>query len=155
MTRVETLEKLGGLISPLIASRVDYQEAARAGLGVTELAVTDWDGDGQPEIFVLSADERQLGVSQIEANGRVTFPKTLPLEGRPLALAVRDIEASAHFYRDILGWRPIPMGEAMRGVPVAAFSAPSQRTHHELLLIEVGDLASSSSGLSRLAASVL
>ena len=26
----------------------------------------------------------------------------------------------------------------MQGIPVAAFSAPNQRTHHELLLIEVG-----------------
>ena len=34
---VETLEEMGGLISPLILSRVDYQEAARHGLGVTEL----------------------------------------------------------------------------------------------------------------------
>ena len=34
---VETLEEMGGLISPLILSRVDYQEAARHGWGVTEL----------------------------------------------------------------------------------------------------------------------
>jgi chromosome partitioning protein len=34
---VETLEEMGGLISPLILLRVDYQEAARHGLGVTEL----------------------------------------------------------------------------------------------------------------------
>ena len=34
---VETLEEMGGLISPLILSRVDYQEAARRGWGVTEL----------------------------------------------------------------------------------------------------------------------
>jgi chromosome partitioning protein len=34
---VETLEELGGLLSPLVLSRVDYQEAARLGLGVTEL----------------------------------------------------------------------------------------------------------------------
>ena len=34
---VETLEEMGGLISPLILSRVDYQEAARHGRGVTEL----------------------------------------------------------------------------------------------------------------------
>jgi len=34
---VETLEEMGGLISPLILSRVDYQEAARCGWGVTEL----------------------------------------------------------------------------------------------------------------------
>ncbi len=34
---VETLEEMGGLISPLILSRVAYQEAARHGWGVTEL----------------------------------------------------------------------------------------------------------------------
>ena len=55
-----------------------------------------------------------------------------------LVLYVRDIEASTHFYRDILGWQPLALGDAMQGIPVAAFSAPNQRTHHELLLIEVG-----------------
>ncbi len=34
---VETLEEMGALISPLVLSRVDYQEAARCGWGVTEL----------------------------------------------------------------------------------------------------------------------
>ncbi len=34
---VETLEELGGLITPLILMRVDYQEAARRGWGVSEL----------------------------------------------------------------------------------------------------------------------
>ena len=33
---VETLEEMGALIVPLILSRVDYQEAARHGCGVTE-----------------------------------------------------------------------------------------------------------------------
>lgn len=33
---VKTLEAMGGLLSPLISSRVDYQEAARLGLGVSE-----------------------------------------------------------------------------------------------------------------------
>jgi chromosome partitioning protein len=33
----EALEEMGGLISPLILARVDYQEAARHGRGVTEL----------------------------------------------------------------------------------------------------------------------
>ena len=35
---VETLEEMGGLISPLVLARVDYQEAARHGLGVTEFS---------------------------------------------------------------------------------------------------------------------
>ena len=34
---VEALEEMGGLISPLILARIDYQEAARHGWGVTEL----------------------------------------------------------------------------------------------------------------------
>lgn len=33
----EALEEMGGLITPLILARVDYQEAARHGCGVTEL----------------------------------------------------------------------------------------------------------------------
>ena len=56
-----------------------------------------------------------------------------------LVLYVRDIERSSAFYRDVLGWRQIlPAPEDRSGVPIAAFSAPSNRTHHELLLIEVG-----------------
>lgn len=50
-----------------------------------------------------------------------------------LVLYVRDIERSRRFYRDVLGWREI--GEAFNG-QAAAFS--SGRTHHELLLIQVG-----------------
>jgi len=34
---VATLEAIGGLISPLVLARVDYQEAARHGWGVTEI----------------------------------------------------------------------------------------------------------------------
>ena len=56
-----------------------------------------------------------------------------------LVLYVRNLEESAHFYRDILGWRPITGDNQPLPFPAAAFSAPSGRTHHELLLIEVGD----------------
>jgi catechol 2,3-dioxygenase len=56
-----------------------------------------------------------------------------------LVLYVHDIERSTHFYRDVLGWRQIlPTPEMPGNLPIAAFSAPSGRTHHELLLIEVG-----------------
>ncbi len=54
-----------------------------------------------------------------------------------LVLYVRDVQRSADFYRDVLGWRqilPAP-GEPAQGA--AAFSGG--RTHHELLLIEVGE----------------
>lgn len=63
--------------------------------GVIELAVADGDGDGQPEVFVLSADERQLGVSKIEPSGRITFPKAVALEGRPLAMTVGPLAPGA------------------------------------------------------------
>ncbi|MGH9227443.1 MAG: VOC family protein [Acidimicrobiales bacterium] len=58
-----------------------------------------------------------------------------------IVLYVRDMERSARFYRDVLGWRqivPDADGPSPPRAPVAAFSAPSGRTHHELLLIEVG-----------------
>lgn len=64
-----------------------------------------------------------------------------------IVLYVRDLERSRRFYRDVLGWREITPGgrgprERSEGglqFPAAAFS--SGRTHHELLLIEVGPQA--------------
>ena len=57
-----------------------------------------------------------------------------------LVLYVRNVERSAAFYREVLGWRQIlPGPEQQLGFPAAAFS--SGRTHHELLLIEVGEKA--------------
>jgi catechol 2,3-dioxygenase len=56
-----------------------------------------------------------------------------------VVLYVRDVQCSADFYRDVLGWRQIVPEPADRPhVPIAAFAAPGGRTHHELLLIEVG-----------------
>ena len=51
-----------------------------------------------------------------------------------LVLYVADLERSDAFYGEVLGWEvafPVTLG-----IPAAAFS--SGRTHHELLLIEVG-----------------
>jgi catechol-2,3-dioxygenase len=58
-----------------------------------------------------------------------------------IVLYVRNVERSAAFYRNVLGWKQLqtsgngPLGR----LPVALFS--SGRTHHELLLIEVGEHA--------------
>jgi hypothetical protein len=54
--------------------------------GVTELAVA---GEGrQKDIYLLSPEERQVGITRFDAQGRVPFPKPIPLEGRPLAMTV-------------------------------------------------------------------
>ena len=58
--------------------------------GVSDLAVADWDGDGKPEIFMLSADERQVGVTRLDEKQRLPFPTLIPLDGKPLAMAVGD-----------------------------------------------------------------
>src|SRR3954463_1653186 len=63
-----------------------------------------------------------------------------------LVLYGRDLERSARFYRDVLGWRqivPDPTNRSAMPFPAVAFSAPGGRTHHELLLIEVGPDAAS------------
>jgi catechol-2,3-dioxygenase len=51
-----------------------------------------------------------------------------------IVLYVRDLSESVAFYGDLLGWRQVVPD--VPGMPAAAFS--SGRTHHELLLIEVG-----------------
>ena len=59
-----------------------------------------------------------------------------------LVLYVRDLEVSTRFYRDVLGWRPILDGTTGAApFPATAFNSPGGRTHHELLLIEVGPTA--------------
>ncbi|NNN04207.1 MAG: VOC family protein [Acidimicrobiaceae bacterium] len=56
-----------------------------------------------------------------------------------VVLYVRDLERSVVFYRDVLGWTPVVDGRMTEPpLPIAAFSGDSGRTHHELLLIDVG-----------------
>lgn len=55
-----------------------------------------------------------------------------------IVLYVRDLGRSVAFYRDVLGFRQVGP-EPDLGFPAAVFQSASGRTHHELLLIEVGD----------------
>lgn len=61
--------------------------------GVSDLAIADWNDDGRPEIFMLSADERQVGVTRLDEKQRLPFPALIPLEGKPLAIATGSLQA--------------------------------------------------------------
>ncbi len=60
--------------------------------GVTDLAASDWNNDGKTEIFVMSPDERQIGITQLDDRGRIPFPTILRMEGKPLAMTVGIID---------------------------------------------------------------
>jgi hypothetical protein len=63
--------------------------------GVSDIEVGDWNGDGKPSIFLLSDDERQVGVTQLDEKGRLPFPTLIPLEGKPLTMAVGRLQPGA------------------------------------------------------------
>jgi hypothetical protein len=63
--------------------------------GISDIAVADWDGDGKPEIFILSADERQVGVTRLDEKQRLAFPTLIPIEGKPLVMAIGALQPKA------------------------------------------------------------
>ena len=63
--------------------------------GITDLAVGDWNGDGKADIFMLSATEHQIGVTQLDENQKLPFPTLIPLDGQPLAMAVGALKPGA------------------------------------------------------------
>jgi hypothetical protein len=63
--------------------------------GVGQIAVADWNGDGHPEIFLLSQSERAVGVTQFDQDGRLPFPTLLPIDGKPLLMAVGALKPGA------------------------------------------------------------
>ena len=63
--------------------------------GISEIAVADTRGDGRPDIFVMSTEERQVGITRLESSGRIPFPQILPIEGRPLGLVTGPLQPGA------------------------------------------------------------
>ncbi|HUA39140.1 MAG TPA: VCBS repeat-containing protein [Candidatus Sulfopaludibacter sp.] len=63
--------------------------------GVSQLAAADWNNDGKAEIFLLSQSENAVGVTQFDKNGRLPFPALLPIDGKPLVMAVGALRPGA------------------------------------------------------------
>jgi hypothetical protein len=63
--------------------------------GVSQIAAADWNGDSSPEIFLLSGNENAVGVTQFDKNGRLPFPTLIPLDGKPLVMAVGALKPGA------------------------------------------------------------
>jgi hypothetical protein len=63
--------------------------------GVSEIAVSDWKKDGSQKIFLLSTDEHQIGVTEMDKNGRIPFPTILPIDGRPLTMTIGPLQPAA------------------------------------------------------------
>lgn len=62
--------------------------------GVTELAI-DSTNEKSPDIYLLSPDERQVGVTRFDQKGGIPFPKVVPMDGKPLAMAVGSLQKGA------------------------------------------------------------
>ena len=63
--------------------------------GVSQLESADWNADGKPDIFLLSQGENAVGVTQFDKNGRLPFPTLLPIDGKPLVMAVGALRPGA------------------------------------------------------------
>jgi hypothetical protein len=63
--------------------------------GISEIAVSDWKGDGTQSIFLLSTDEHEIGVTQLDKKGAIAFPTILPIDGQPLTMAVGPLQPHA------------------------------------------------------------
>ncbi len=62
--------------------------------GAEHVRLADTDGDGKAEVYVLSEEESTLGVSRFE-EGRLSFPKPLPVATGPLAFEFADIDGDS------------------------------------------------------------
>lgn len=61
--------------------------------GVSEVAVIDADKDRPAEVFLLSPDERQIGMTTYDKQGRMPFPNVIATEGKPLSMTVGALQA--------------------------------------------------------------
>jgi hypothetical protein len=55
--------------------------------GVSELAVVEAQPGQAAEVYLLSPDERQVGYTTYDQQGRMPFPTIVPMDGKPLSMA--------------------------------------------------------------------
>jgi hypothetical protein len=60
--------------------------------GVSDIDVADWNGSGNPSIFLLSEDEKQVGITHVDEKQSVPFPTLIPFDGKPLVMAVGKLQ---------------------------------------------------------------
>jgi len=82
---------------PKSAQLIWFQQSEQLGLShgetfpgllqVTNIAAADLTGDGKAEVFMLSRDEKSIGMSKLD-QGRLTFPQAVPIEGEPVAFDI-------------------------------------------------------------------
>jgi len=104
--------------------------------GVSSIAVADWDGDRKAEVFLLSSDERQVGVTRFDRKERLPFPELIAMPGRPLAMTVGPLRPKTRsmlavlvdkdgrrslWVRDADGHEVVdqPLGQSFRSNPAA------------------------------------
>lgn len=63
--------------------------------GVSQILASDWNRSGHPSIFLLSQTENAIGVTQFDKHGRLPFPTLIPLDGKPIAMAVGPLKPGA------------------------------------------------------------
>lgn len=63
--------------------------------GVSQIAVADWNANGKPDIFLLSQSEGAVGITHFDKHDRLPFPNLLPIDGKPLVMAVGALRPGA------------------------------------------------------------
>jgi hypothetical protein len=80
-----------GLLQARLQNEAGQFEAARrfpSLTGIAQIEEGDWDGDGSPDLFVFSSEEKQVGRIKVGDKGRLPFPELFALKGSPIAMAV-------------------------------------------------------------------
>lgn len=154
-------------IDPDAAEYILYAQSETVGLahgekfptliGGTQVQLANVDGQPGDEILILSPQEKTIGFSRF-AEGRVTFPKSLPIQGEPvlmeaLALSPNGEVGIAYASRSAGGsdytlyllkpvteasgeiaWMPVPFGSKPE------FKLPGNKPPERILLHEQGEM---------------